>query len=86
MTEMEIAAELSGISSANASTDDFISFLGAGAYHHYIPAAVDMLLKRGSFILHALSAGSLSGYTQAIFEFQSLMVEMTGMDVNNASL
>src|SRR5690554_4534393 len=49
MTEMEIAAELNEISSANASTDDFISFLGAGAYHHYIPAAVDMLLKRGEF-------------------------------------
>jgi len=87
MTEMEIAAELNEISSANASTDDFISFLGAGAYHHYIPAAVDMLLKRGEFYTAytpyqpEVSQGTL----QAIFEFQSLMVEMTGMDVSNAS-
>ena len=87
MTEMEIAAELNEISSANASTDDFISFLGAGAYHHYIPAVVDMLLKRGEFYTAytpyqpEVSQGTL----QAIFEFQSLMVEMTGMDVSNAS-
>jgi len=87
MTEMEIASELKEISSANASTDDFISFLGAGAYHHYIPAAVDMILRRGEFYTAytpyqpEISQGTL----QAIFEFQSLMTELTGMDVSNAS-
>ena len=87
MTEMEIAAELNAIASANASTDDFISFLGAGAYDHYIPAAVDMILKRGEFYTAytpyqpEVSQGTL----QAIFEFQSLMTELTGMDVSNAS-
>jgi glycine dehydrogenase subunit 1 len=87
LTEMEVAAELNEIASANASTDDFISFLGAGAYNHYIPAAVDMILRRGEFYTAytpyqpEVSQGTL----QAIFEFQSLMTELTGMDVSNAS-
>ncbi len=87
LSEMEIAAELKEIASANASTEDFISFLGAGAYDHYVPAAVDMLLRRGEFYTAytpyqpEISQGTL----QAIFEFQSLMTELTGMDVSNAS-
>ena len=87
LTEMEIAAELNEIAGANASTNDFISFLGAGAYDHYIPAAVDMILKRGEFYTAytpyqpEVSQGTL----QAIFEFQSLMTELTGMDISNAS-
>jgi glycine dehydrogenase subunit 1 len=87
LTEMEVAAELNEIASANASTDDFVSFLGAGAYNHYIPAAVDMILRRGEFYTAytpyqpEVSQGTL----QAIFEFQSLMTELTGMDVSNAS-
>ena len=87
LTEMEIAQELKEISSANASVEDFISFLGAGAYNHYIPAAVDMILRRGEFYTAytpyqpEISQGTL----QAIFEFQSLMTEISGMDVSNAS-
>lgn len=87
MTEMEIAAELNEIASANATTEDFLSFLGAGAYDHYIPAAVDMILNRGEFYTAytpyqpEVSQGTL----QAIFEFQSLMTQLTGMDVSNAS-
>jgi len=87
LTEIEIASDLKEISSANASTEDFISFLGAGAYNHYIPAAVDMILRRGEFYTAytpyqpEISQGTL----QAIFEFQSLMTELTGMDVSNAS-
>lgn len=87
LSEIEIASDLKEISSANASTEDFISFLGAGAYNHYIPAAVDMLLRRGEFYTAytpyqpEISQGTL----QAVFEFQSLMTELTGMDVSNAS-
>jgi glycine dehydrogenase subunit 1 len=87
ITEMEVAEELNAIASANASTDDFISFLGAGAYNHYIPAAIDMILRRGEFYTAytpyqpEVSQGTL----QAIFEFQSLMTELTGMDISNAS-
>jgi glycine dehydrogenase subunit 1 len=87
LTEMEVAAELENIASANGTTKDFLSFLGAGAYDHYIPAAVDNLLQRGEFYTAytpyqpEISQGTL----QAIFEFQSLICRLTGMDVSNAS-
>ncbi|HQJ31963.1 MAG TPA: glycine dehydrogenase, partial [Anaerolineaceae bacterium] len=87
LSEMEAAAELDSIASANATTRDFICFLGAGAYQHYIPAAVDNLLQRGEFYTSytpyqpEISQGTL----QAIFEFQSLISLLTGMDVSNAS-
>ncbi|MBP7212916.1 MAG: aminomethyl-transferring glycine dehydrogenase subunit GcvPA [Anaerolineaceae bacterium] len=87
LTEMEALNELENIASANATTKDFISFLGAGAYDHYTPAAVDNLLQRGEFYTAytpyqpEISQGTL----QAIFEFQSLICRLTGMDVANAS-
>lgn len=86
-TEMEVVTDLQEIADANATTRDFTSFLGAGAYDHYIPAAVDAILRKGEFFTAytpyqpELSQGTL----QAIFEFQSLMSSLTGMDVSNAS-
>lgn len=87
LTEMEVRDELESIASANGSTKELLSFLGAGAYDHYIPAAVDNLLQRGEFYTSytpyqpEISQGTL----QAIFEFQSLICQLTGMDVCNAS-
>ena len=87
LSEMQVAAELENIASANGTTKDFLSFLGAGAYDHYVPAAVDNLLQRGEFYTAytpyqpEISQGTL----QAIFEFQSLICRLTGMDVSNAS-
>lgn len=87
MTEMEIMAELQEISSGNASTRDTICFLGAGAYNHYVPAAVDSVIRRGEFLTAytpyqpEVSQGTL----QAIFEYQSLIAALTGMEVSNAS-
>lgn len=87
LTEMEVLGELEGIASANGSTKELLSFLGAGAYDHYIPAAIDNLLQRGEFYTAytpyqpEISQGTL----QAIFEFQSLICQLTGMDVCNAS-
>ena len=49
MTEMEIMAELQDVAAANESTRELACFLGAGAYNHYIPAAVDSILRRGEF-------------------------------------
>ena len=87
LTELEIAAELNEIAAANATSDEFISFLGAGAYNHYIPAAVDAILSRGEFYTAytpyqpEVSQGTL----QAIFEYQTLMTQLSGMDISNAS-
>ena len=87
LTEMEAADDLDSIAASNGTTHDMLSFLGAGAYDHYIPAAVDMILHRGEFYTAytpyqpEISQGTL----QAIFEYQSLISNLTGMDVTNAS-
>jgi len=88
LTEMEALDELSGLANANENVrSDLISFLGAGMYNHYIPSAVDHMLRRGEFYTAytpyqpEISQGTL----QAIFEYQSLMSVLTGMDVSNAS-
>ncbi len=86
-TEMEISAELQEMANANESTGDLVCFLGAGAYHHYVPAAVDAVIRRGEFLTAytpyqpELSQGTL----QAIFEYQSNIAALTGMEVCNAS-
>jgi glycine dehydrogenase subunit 1 len=88
LTEMEAAVELSGLANGNENLqNDLVSFLGAGAYNHYIPAAVDHILRRGEFYTAytpyqpEISQGTLQG----IFEYQSLICALTGMDVSNAS-
>ena len=87
LTEMEAAAELSEIALANETTADLVSFLGAGVYNHYIPSAINHILLRGEFYTAytpyqpEISQGTL----QAIFEYQSMMAHLTGMDVANAS-
>lgn len=87
LTEMEAIAQLQELSLVNETTRDLVSFLGAGAYNHYIPAAVDSLLRRGEFYTAytpyqpEVSQGTL----QAIFEYQSLICLLTGMEVSNAS-
>ena len=88
LTEMEALDELSGLANANENVrSDLVSFLGAGMYNHYIPSTVDHMLRRGEFYTAytpyqpEISQGTL----QAIFEYQSLMSALTGMDVSNAS-
>ena len=88
LTEMEAAAELEELAASNENLrGDLVSFLGAGAYYHYIPSVVDHILRRGEFYTAytpyqpEISQGTL----QAIFEYQSLMCALTGMEVSNAS-
>ncbi|CAG0952869.1 partial glycine dehydrogenase subunit 1, partial [Anaerolineae bacterium] len=87
MTEMEIAAEMEALSRFNVSASDYAIFLGAGAYHHYIPSLVNHMLLRGEFYTAytpyqpEVSQGTL----QAIFEFQTMISRLTGMDAANAS-
>ncbi len=87
LTEIEVLTELQDIAWANDSTRELVSFLGAGAYNHYTPAVVDAILRRGEFFTAytpyqpEISQGTL----QAIFEYQSMIAGLTGMDVCNAS-
>lgn len=87
MTEMEVSSQLKEMAEANLSLSNAISFLGAGAYYHYIPAAIDNLISRGEFYTAytpyqpEISQGTLQG----IFEYQSLIARLTGMDAANAS-
>jgi glycine dehydrogenase subunit 1 len=87
LTEMEVMAEMQDIAAANETTQDLACFLGAGAYNHYVPSAVDSILRRGEFYTAytpyqpEISQGTL----QAIFDYQSLITALTGMDVSNAS-
>jgi len=88
LTEMEAAAELAELAASNENVrGDLVSFLGAGMYNHYIPAVIDHMLRRGEFYTAytpyqpEISQGTLQG----IFEYQSLMSALTGMEVSNAS-
>jgi glycine dehydrogenase subunit 1 len=87
LTEMEAVADAQDLSMANDTTRDMICFLGAGAYNHYIPSAVDSIIRRSEFYTAytpyqpEISQGTL----QAIFEYQSLMANLTGMEACNAS-
>lgn len=86
-SELEILEELQLLAEANLNTREAACFLGAGAYNHYIPSVVDHILRRNEFYTAytpyqpEISQGTL----QAIFEYQSLMCFLTGMEVSNAS-
>ncbi len=73
---------------AAASARDFVSLLGAGAYSHYRPVLIDTLILRGEFLTSytPYQAEISQGNLQAMFEFQTLITQLTGMEVANSSL
>ena len=88
MSEPELLREIGELAARNKSGGELPSFLGAGAYRHFVPSVVDHIIRRGEFLTSytpyqpEISQGTL----QAAFEFQSLVCELTGMDVANAGM
>jgi glycine dehydrogenase subunit 1 len=85
LSEAELTRRLEALAAKNVL--DEVSFLGAGMYDHYVPAVVDAVLQRGEFLTaYTPYQPELSqGVLQAIFEYQTAICELTGMDVSNAS-
>jgi glycine dehydrogenase subunit 1 len=88
LSEMEIMNHMSNMASKNFNIDEYICFLGAGAYDHYIPSIIAHITSRQEFYTSytpyqpEISQGTL----QAVFEYQSMICELTGMDIANASM
>jgi len=86
--EAEVYARLRDLAARNTSTEDEISFLGAGMYDHYVPSLIDSILSRSEFLTPytpyqpEISQGGL----QVMFEYQTAISELTGLPVSNASV
>jgi glycine dehydrogenase subunit 1 len=87
LSEPEVVAHLGELAARNVSVGGELSFLGAGMYDHYVPAVVDAILSRGEFLTAytPYQPEMSQGVLQAIFEYQTVVCELTGMDVSNAS-
>jgi glycine dehydrogenase subunit 1 len=88
MGEMELQSHVARLLGKNRSASDAVCFLGGGAYDHFIPSVVDAVAGRGEFYTAytPYQAEASQGTLQAIFEYQSLMCELTGLEVANASM
>ena len=88
LSEQEVYAHLRDLAAKNVSTEDEVSFLGAGMYDSYVPALVDSIILRSEFLTPytpyqpEISQGGL----QVMFEYQTAISELTGLPVSNASV
>ena len=87
LTEAQLVTHLEELAASNVDTSRELSFLGAGVCDHYVPAVVDAVLQRGEFLTAytPYQPEMSQGVLQAIFEYQTAICELTGMDVSNAS-
>ena len=88
MAETDLVRHLRALSALNANADDYACFLGAGSYDHSVPSPINHLISRGEFFTAytPYQPEASQGTLRSIFEYQSMMAELTGMDVANASL
>ena len=88
MSELEIQRELAGLAARNRPLGSGPSFLGAGSYHHFIPAIVKALMTRGEFLTAytPYQPEASQGTLQVIYEFQTLVCNLYGMEVANAGM
>ena len=88
MGELELADHIARLAAENTSAGQSTCFLGGGSYDHFIPATVDFVAARSEFYTSytPYQAEASQGTLQALFEYQTLITQLTGMDVSNASL
>jgi glycine dehydrogenase subunit 1 len=88
LTELELTERVGALLATNRGADRRVCFLGGGSYDHFIPAVVDQLAARGEFYTAytPYQAEASQGTLQATFEYQTLIAQLCGMDVSNASL
>ncbi|HET7567461.1 MAG TPA: aminomethyl-transferring glycine dehydrogenase subunit GcvPA [Gaiellaceae bacterium] len=87
LSEEELFDHMAALAARNVDSTRELSFLGAGIYDHYVPAVVDAVLQRGELLTAytPYQPEMSQGVLQAIFEYQTAICELTGMDVSNAS-
>src|SRR5499427_3799953 len=88
LAEGDLISHLRGLAEQNADADRFVTFLGGGAYDHYIPSPVNHLISRGEFFTAytPYQPEASQGTLRTIYEYQAMIAELTGMDVANASI
>ena len=88
MGEMELTARMAELAQRNTAAATAVCFLGGGSYDHFIPAVVDFVASRSEFYTAytPYQAEASQGSLQAMFEYQTLIAQLTGMDVSNSSL
>ena len=88
MAEMELSQHMHALAARNRSAADAVCFMGGGAYDHFIPSVVDALASRSEFYTAytPYQAEASQGTLQVVYEYQTLMCQLTGMPISNASL
>jgi len=88
VSEAELLGELRRLAAADTPATSLVDFLGAGVYDHYVPAVVDAIVSRSEFATAytPYQPERSQGVLQTIFEYQTAICELTGMDVSNASM
>lgn len=88
LSELELKQHIESVASKNKSLKDYISFLGGGIYDHHIPSVVNHVLSRSEFYTSytPYQPEISQGILQSMFEYQTMIARLTGMDLSNASI
>jgi glycine dehydrogenase subunit 1 len=88
LSEQDMLRHMRALANHNANVEDYAAFLGAGAYHHFIPSIVPVLTSRGEFMTAytPYQPEMAQGTLQALYEYQTLICQLTDLEVANASL